>query len=78
MENTTLNSGIFKVSDDEKCSIDVTLNGKTENVPLEYQKTPDNSYTFEGVMNLEIWDAIASILSLNKACEGLSYRERRD
>lgn len=43
MENTTPNSGTFKVSGEEKCSIDVTTNGKAENVPLEYQKTPANS-----------------------------------
>jgi hypothetical protein len=71
MENTTLISGVFKVSDDEKCSIDVTLNGKTANIPLDSEMTSDNTYLFKGVMNLESWDALAAIASLNKACEAL-------
>lgn len=71
MTNTTLISGVFKVSDDEKCSIDVSLNGKTENIPLEAVMTSGNSYTFNGVMDLESWDALAAVSSLNKACEAL-------
>jgi len=37
MKNTTLISGVFKVIDATKCSIDVTLNGQTANIPLEYE-----------------------------------------
>ncbi len=69
MKNTTFISGIFKVSEDGKSSIDVTLNGVTENIPLESEKTSDTSYTFTGVMNLENWDALDAIASINKACE---------
>ena len=71
MENTTLISGVFKVSDDKKCSIDVTLNGKTENISLEFKQTSDLSYTFNGIMNLEDWDALNAVSSINKACEAL-------
>lgn len=71
MENTTLISGVFKVSADNKCSIDITLNGKTANIPLEYQKTSDTNYTFNGVMDLENWDALGAVAALNKACEVL-------
>ena len=71
MENTTLISGVFKVSDDEKSSIDVTLNGKTANIPLITEMTSESTYTFNGVMNLENWDALAAVASLNKACEAL-------
>ncbi len=71
MENTALISGVFKVSDDKKCSIEITLNGKTANIPLESEMTSDNTYTFNGVMNLENWDALAAVASLNKACEAL-------
>ncbi|MEO9893160.1 hypothetical protein [Aurantibacter sp.] len=71
MENTTLISGVFKVSADEKSSIDVTLNGKTGNIPLEVEKTSDDRYTFKGVMELEKWDALDAVASINKACEAL-------
>ncbi|MGI9550872.1 MAG: hypothetical protein ACR2MT_06725 [Aurantibacter sp.] len=71
MENTTLISGVFKVADDEKCSIDVTLNGSTANIPLESEMTSDSTLTFNGVMNLESWDALAAVSALNKACEAL-------
>jgi len=71
MDNTELISGVFKVSAEDKCSIDVTLNGKTENIPLDHTKTGDNSYSFNGIMNLEAWDASNAVASLNKACEVL-------
>lgn len=71
MENTELISGEFKVSGEDKCSIDVTLNGKTANIPLEHTMSDDNSYSFSGVMNLENWDALNAIASINKACEAL-------
>ncbi len=69
MENTELISGVFKMSSDDKASIDVTLNGKTENIALDTEKTGENTYTFKGVMNLENWDALAAVESINKACE---------
>lgn len=62
-------SGVFKVSADNKCSIDVTLNGNTENIPLQYTANSDTSLSFDGVLNLEKWDALDAIISLNKACE---------
>ncbi|WP_299536058.1 hypothetical protein [Ulvibacterium sp.] len=71
MKNTSLISGVFKVSEDGKPSIDVTLNGATENIPLESEKTSENAYTFSGVMNLENWDALDAVASINKACEAL-------
>ncbi len=71
LKNTTLISGVFRVSDIEKCSIDVTLNGNTASIPLEYEKTSSNAYTFTGVMKLENWDALDAVASLNKACEAL-------
>ena len=71
MKNTTLISGVFKVSADNKCSIDITLNGTTANIPLEYQKISDTSYTFKGVMDLENWDALGAVAAINKACEVL-------
>jgi hypothetical protein len=71
MDNTELISGVFKVSGGDKCSIDVTLNGKTANIPLEHEISGDNSHSFKGVMNLENWDALSAVESINKACEAL-------
>lgn len=71
MDNTELISGVFKVSAGDKCSIDVTLNGKTANIPLEHEMVGDYGYTFKGVMNLEDWDALNAVESINKACEVL-------
>lgn len=71
LKNTELISGEFKVSADNTCSIDVVLNGKTANIPLQYTTNSDTSLAFDGVMNLENWDASAAVASLNKACEAL-------
>lgn len=71
MKNTKLISGEFKVSGDNNCSIDVTLNGKTANIPLKYTENSDTSLSFDGVMNLENWDGLAAVASINKACEAL-------
>ncbi|AXG73231.1 hypothetical protein DVK85_02895 [Flavobacterium arcticum] len=71
MKNTEFISGTFNVYEDGKCSIDVTLNGKTANIFLTQEMTSENHYTFKGVMNLENWDALNAIASINKACEVL-------
>jgi len=71
MDNTELISGVFKVAGEDKCSIDVTLNGKTANIPLAHEMTGDNRHSFSGVMNLENWDALSAVESINKACEAL-------
>lgn len=70
MKNTELISGEFKATADNTCSIDVTLNGETANIPLTYENT-GNAYTFKGVMNLENWNALDAVASINKACEAL-------
>lgn len=71
MKNTELISGEFKVSDDNSCSIDVTLNEKTANIPLKLTTNSDTSLSFDGVMDLENWDGLAAVASINKACEAL-------
>ncbi|CAM3478132.1 hypothetical protein [Zobellia roscoffensis] len=71
MDNTELISGVFKVAADNSCSIDVTLNGNTENIALTHKIVSDNALTFDGVMNLENWDALDAVASINKACEAL-------
>lgn len=70
MKDTELISGVLKAKDNS-CSIDVTLNGETANIPLTVEKTGDNSYVFSGTMNLENWKALDAVASLHKACEAL-------
>jgi len=70
MNNPELISGIFKV-ENEKCSIDVTLNGETKSIPLTYETAGDNKLTFKGVMDLQNWNAMDAVASINKACEAL-------
>ena len=70
MKNTELISGLFKVEND-KSSIDITLNGETQNIPLSYEMDGDTKITFSGIMNLENWNAMDAVASINKACEVL-------
>lgn len=68
LKDTELISGVVKVEGD-KSSMDVTLNGETQNIPLTYELDGDNKITFNGVMELENWNALDAVASINKACE---------
>ncbi|TDS15443.1 YceI-like domain-containing protein [Maribacter caenipelagi] len=68
LKDTELISGVFKVEGD-KSSMDVTLNGETQNIPLAYEMNGDNKIVFNGVMELENWNAMNAVASINKACE---------
>ncbi|MBC6996883.1 hypothetical protein [Cytophaga sp. FL35] len=71
MNDTELISGVFNVSENGESSIDVTLNGETSTIPLTQKKVSETALAFDGVMNLENWDALAAVSSINKACEAL-------
>ncbi|UII24401.1 YceI family protein [Fulvivirga maritima] len=72
MTDTENITGTFKLGEDkESASVDITLNGQTANIPLTYEVTSETYYTFKGVMNLEDWDALDAVASINKACEAL-------
>ncbi|MDO6472396.1 YceI family protein [Maribacter sp. 1_MG-2023] len=68
LKDTELISGVFKVEGD-KSSIDVTLNGETQNIPLAYEMNGDDKITFTGTMDLANWNAMDAVASINKACE---------
>lgn len=70
MKNTEVISGIFHVKDD-KCSLEIKMNGETSTIPLETKMNSDTSYTFTGVMDLKQWNASDALVSLNKVCEAL-------
>ncbi|MBT8307026.1 MAG: YceI family protein [Maribacter sp.] len=71
MKNTELISGVFKKDANNKCSIDITMNGETANIPLEYTMDSVNIITFNGNLNLEDWNALEALASINKACKEL-------
>lgn len=71
MKDTELISGVFKTTLDDKCSIDVTMNGETANIPLEYTMDTETNITFNGTLNLEDWNALDAVVSINKACKEL-------
>ena len=75
MKNTELISGVFKVGESKQCSIDVTLNGETSNIPLTHKIISETGISFDGVMNLESWSALGAVESINKACEALHTGE---
>lgn len=71
LKNTELISGKFKVEADGTGAIEVLLNGKTATIPMQITTNSDTSLSFDGVMNLENWDGLAAVASINKACEAL-------
>lgn len=71
MTNTEFITGKFHVADNGKCAIDVTLNGETASIPLEYESISETEYLFKGNMDLENWNAMAAVAALNKACKVL-------
>ncbi|SIR41682.1 YceI family protein [Maribacter ulvicola] len=68
LKDTELISGVFKV-EGNKSSIDVTLNGETQNILLTSEMNGEDRITFTGTMDLENWNALDAVASINKACE---------
>ena len=71
MQDTEIISGVFKTDAANKCSIDVTMNGETSNIPLDYVINTETSITFNGSLNLEDWNALEAVASINNACKAL-------
>lgn len=46
----------------------ITMNGVTNNLPLEISITDDRRVTMSGTMNLKDWDALGALEALNKVC----------
>jgi hypothetical protein len=71
MTNTEFITGVFHVSDNDTCAIDVTLNGETSSISLTPEMVSDTEYLFKGTMELENWKALNAVSSLNEACKVL-------
>ena len=68
MENTELINGVLQFDENKNCSAQLTMNGVTTELPMEYEMADDNHFTFSGTMDLTKWNALEALASLNKAC----------
>ena len=71
MMETQSIKGTFAFDADKKCSVKLTMNGMTTDLPMDYEITDDNHVNFSGTMDLKNWNALDALASLNKACEVL-------
>ncbi|MEO9511486.1 MAG: hypothetical protein ABJN84_00820 [Flavobacteriaceae bacterium] len=71
MAQTSSITGVFNFDDDKNCSVNLSMNGISEQLPLEYEVTNGTHINFTGVMDLKKWNALEALASLNKACEQL-------
>jgi len=67
MLDTDLIKGKISYSDN-KYSASITMNGVTNDIPLEVSVTDVRRVKMTGVMNLKDWDALDALASLNKVC----------
>ena len=67
MANTDLIRGTIKHVDN-KYMATLTMNGVTENLPLEVIISEDKKVSMKAEMNLKNWDALTALEILNKAC----------
>ncbi|MBA4744316.1 MAG: hypothetical protein H2058_03575 [Muricauda sp.] len=71
MAETQSITGTFSFDENNKCSVNLSMNGVSTDLPMEYEITDDNHVNFSGVMDLKKWNALDALTSLNKACMDL-------
>ena len=69
MVETQSITGKFSLKDANNCSVTLSMNGVSAELPMEYEITEDNHVNFTGVMDLKQWDALNALASLNEACK---------
>ena len=62
-------TGKFSLNDANNCSVTLSMNGVSAELPMEYEITEDNHVNFTGVMDLKQCDALNALASLNEACK---------
>lgn len=67
MLNTEFIKGTIKVTNNNYIAT-LTMNGVTNNLPLDVKITEERRVTLNGVMNLKDWDALNALEALNKVC----------
>lgn len=70
MLNTAFLKGTIKVVN-EKYIASVTMNGVTNDLPLNASITEGRRVNLKGTMNLKDWDALGALAALNKVCYDL-------
>ncbi|MHA7830769.1 MAG: hypothetical protein ACX93O_06695 [Flagellimonas sp.] len=71
MAETQSITGTFTFKDDKSCAVQLSMNGMSTELPMEYEITDDNHVNFSGVMDLKQWNALDALASLNEACKVL-------
>ncbi|MCF6306882.1 MAG: YceI family protein [Flavobacteriaceae bacterium] len=66
MLNTELLKGKIAISE-EGCEITITMNDTRHVIPFKFD-IKDNKVMFKGIMDLEDWNALGALESLNKVC----------
>lgn len=67
MEATELLRGSLKVADANNVIATITMNNTSADLPLK-MSISENKVNLKGVMNLEDWNAVGAVESINKAC----------
>ncbi|WP_338731050.1 YceI family protein [Mangrovimonas cancribranchiae] len=67
MLDTELISGTI-TSSNGSYAASITMNGVTENLPLDISITDERRVTLTGTMDLKTWNALDALESLNKVC----------
>ena len=71
MAETQSITGTFSLNEDKGAVVQLSMNGVSTELPMEYEITDDNRVNFSGTMDLEKWDALDALASLNEACKVL-------
>lgn len=71
MAETQSITGTFSFDADNSCTVQLSMNGVSTELPMEYEITDDNHVNFSGTMDLKKWDALEALASLNEACKVL-------
>ena len=71
MAETQSITGTFSFDADNSCTVQLSMNAVSAELPMEYEITDDNHVNFSGTMDLKQWDALEALASLNEACKVL-------
>ncbi len=70
LKDTNQITGKLNFDDQDLCTVTITMNGVSHDVPLHYF-AGDNEINFTADINLEDWDATGAVESLNVVCDAL-------
>ncbi len=70
LKNTSLISGTINMNNETSGSVDITMNGISQVLPIAYVIS-DQMVTIEAIMDLDNWQAQTAIEALNAVCKDL-------